>query len=156
MNPLKNKGLNLKSCFFTGIIIGILIGAAAFNIMVSYRLDSLYKRIAYLEQIIDDKNAVLEKFEKNINTKSLRIKRIEVVLVFDGDEIDQINIEKSIKDRYSALLGKEVNKIDSDLIIEVVDKRIMKISDKEYKLKVNKLILTEEMKIWISVEPVSQ
>lgn len=156
MNPLNNKGLNGKSCFVTGIIIGILVGAAAFNIMVSYRLDSLYKRIAYFEQIIDDKNAVLEKFEKNINTRSLRIKRIEVALVFDGDEIDQINIEKSVKDRYSELLGKEVNKVDSDLIVEVVDKRILKIEDKEFKLKVNKLILTEVMKIWISVEPVSQ
>ncbi|KGK87790.1 hypothetical protein DP73_13845 [Desulfosporosinus sp. HMP52] len=155
MNPLRNKRLNLKSCFFSGIIIGILVGGAAFSIMVSYRLDSLYKRIAYLNQIIQDKNAVLEKFEKNINTRNLRVKRIEVALVFDGDEIDQINIERSIKDRYSSLLGKEVNKIDPDLIIEVVDKRIMKIEDKEYKLKVNKLIITEVMKIWISVESVN-
>lgn len=156
MNPQRNKGLNLRSCFFAGIIIGILIGAAGFSIIVSYRMDSLYKRIAYLNQVIEDKNTILEKFEKNINTKSLRVKRIEVALVFNGDEIDQINIEKSIKDRYSTLLGKEVNKIDPDLIIEVVDKRIMKIEDKEYKLKVNKLILTEVMKIWISVESVSQ
>lgn len=77
MNPLSNKGLNVQSCFFIGIIIGILVGAAAFNIMGSYRLDSFYKRI-------------------------------------------------------------------------------LKIEDKEFKLKVNKLILTEVMKIWISVEPVSQ
>ena len=155
MNQVKKKGLKLKSCFVSGIIIGILIGIAAFNILVSYRMDQFYKRIAFLEQTVHDKNAVLDKFEKNIDTRSLIIKGIEVVLVFGGDEINKILIEKNIKDKYSTLLGKEVKKIDPDLIIEVVDKRIFKIDDKEYKLKVNKLILTEILKIWISVEQVT-
>ncbi len=155
MNPLQKRPLNLKSCFMAGIIIGTLIGAAAFNIMVSYRMDQFYKRIASLEQTIQDKNAVLKKFEKNINTWSLVVKGIDVVLDFDGDEIDEIHFEKSIKDKYSTLLGKEVKKIDPDLIIEVVDKRIFKVEGKEYKLKVNKLILTEVLKIWISVEPIN-
>lgn len=153
MNQVK-KGLNLRSCFLAGVVIGILIGVTAFNIFVSYRMDQLYKTIAYLEQTVQDKNAVLKKFEKNINKKSLIIKGIEVVLMFDGDEIDKILFEKSIKDKYSTLLGKEVKTIDPDLIIEVVDKRILKTDDKEYKLKVNKLILTEIVKIWISVEPI--
>lgn len=154
MNQLKKKGLKLKSCFFGGIIIGILIGTVVFNIFVSYRMDQFYQKIAYLEQIVQEKNSVLEKFEKNTNTWSLIIKGIEVVLVFDGDEIDKIQIEKNIKDKYSTLLGKEVKNVDPDLIFEVVDKRIFKIDDKEYKLKVNKLILTEILKIWISVEPI--
>lgn len=155
MNRIKKKSLKLKSCFFAGILIGILIGTAAFNIFVSYRMDQFYQRIAFLEQTIQDKNAVLEKFEKNINIRSLIIKGIEVVLVFGGDEIDKILIEKNIKDKYSTLLGKEVKNIDPDLIIEVVDKRIFKIDEKEYKLRVNKLVLTELLKIWITVEPVT-
>ncbi|HBV87107.1 hypothetical protein [Desulfosporosinus sp.] len=152
MSQQYKKGL--KVCFVSGIIIGIIIGIAGFSVMVSYRMDQLYKKVAYLEQTIQDKNIVLEKFEKNINTWSLIIKGIEVVLAFDGDEIDKIQVEKNIKDKYATLLGKEVKKIDPDLIIEVVDKRIFKIDDKEYKLKVDRLILTEIMKIWISVEPV--
>ncbi|AET66081.1 hypothetical protein Desor_0374 [Desulfosporosinus orientis DSM 765] len=155
MKPLTKNGLKLKSCFFAGIIVGVIIGAAALNIVISNRMDSFYKQIAYLEQIIQDKNAILEKFEKNFNTRSLRIKRIDVVLDFRGDEIDRINIEKSIKDKYSSLLGKEVNSIDPELIIEVADKRILKIQGKEYKLKANKLIITEVMKIWIGIEPVT-
>ncbi len=152
MNQLKKKGLKPRTCFVAGIIIGILIGTVAFNILVSYRMDQFYKRIAYLENTIQDKNSVLEKFEKNINTRSLIIKGIEVLLIFDGDEIDKIYIVKTIKDKYSTLLGKEVKKIDPDLIVEVVDKRILKIDDKEFKLRVHKLILTEILKIWISIE----
>lgn len=147
MNYEKKKGLKLKSCFVGGILIGILMGTAAFNTFVSYRMDQLYKRIAFLEQNVQDKNALLEKFEKNINTRSLIIKGIEVVLVFGGDEIDRILIEKNIKEKYSTLLGKEIKNIDADLIIEVVDK--------EYKLKVNRLMITEILKIWISVEQVT-
>jgi|SRR5680860_378665 len=154
MNRIKKKRLKPKFCFLAGILIGILIGTAAFNILVSYRMDQFYKRIAFLEQTVSDRNAVLDKFEKNINTRSLIIKGIEVVLVFDGDEIDKILIEKIIKDKYGTLLGKEVKNIDPDLIIEVVDKRIFKIEDKEFKLRVKKLVLTELLKIWITVEPV--
>jgi len=155
MNPLKTQGLKGKPCFVGGILIGILIGIAAFNILVSYRMDQFYNRIAFLEQTVQDKNAVLEKFEKSINTRSLIIKGIEVVLDFSGDEIDRLLIEKNIKDKYSTLLGKQIKNIDPDLIVEVVDKRIFKIEDKEYKLKVNRLVITEILKIWISVEQVA-
>ncbi|HZK54654.1 MAG TPA: hypothetical protein VFC84_10725 [Desulfosporosinus sp.] len=156
MIHLKKEGSKSKSCFVAGIIVGILMGVATFSMIVSYRMDQFYNRIAYLEQTIQDKSAVLEKFEKNINTKSLTIKGIEVELVFDGHEIDKIYFTKIIKEKYSSLLGKEVKKIDSELVIEVVDKRILKIEDKEYRLKVNRLILTEVLKIRISVEPVTQ
>lgn len=155
MSPLK-KGFKSGYCFIAGILVGIIMGTAALIVIVSYRIDSYYERIVYLEQVIQDKNVILEKFQKNVNTQSLVIKNIEVVLLFNGNEIDKITLEKSVKEKYSTLLGKEVKKIDPDLIIEVVDKRILRIGDKEYKLRVNKLILTEVLKIWISVDPVNE
>jgi len=156
MGQLKMSGTKFIFCFIVGIIAGILIGITTLSVIVSYRMDTYYTKIAYLENTIQDKDARLEKLEKSINTQSVILKDINVVLDFGesetGDEIDKIDIEKAIKEKYVLLLGKEVKTIDADIITEVVDKRILKIEDREYKLQVNKLILTETLKIFIQVE----
>lgn len=152
MEQLKKKDFRFILCFMTGIVVGALIGTAIICIIISYRMDMFYKKIAYLESTIQDKNIQLEKLEKTINTKNLVLKNIEVVLIFNGDEIDKIDIEKTIKEKYSSLLGKEVKKIDADIIVEVMNNRIFKIEGKEYKLFVNRLILTETLKIWIKID----
>ena len=155
MGKLKKSGFKYGLCFVTGIILGIFIGAGFLCVLVSYRMDMSYQRIAYLESIIQDKNSQLEKLEESINTRSLILKDIEVVLAFNGDEIDKINIEKTVKEKYRLLLGKEVEKIDGDMIAEVVDNRILIIDNKEYKLHVDKLILTEVLKIWLTIEHIN-
>lgn len=152
MGQLKKHRFKYGLCFVTGFVLGVLIGVSALCILVSYRMDMFYQRITYLESIIQDKDAQLEHLEKTINTRSLILKNIEIVLVFNGDEIDKIKIEKAVKEKYRSLLGKEVEKIDADIVIEVVDNRIMHIEDRKYQLHVNKLILTETLKICITIE----
>lgn len=152
MEELKKKSLKFIILFVTGLITGILIGITTLSVIVSYRMDIQYKRITYLENIIQDKNARLEKLEQSINTKEIILKDIDINLIFNGDEIDKIYIEKTIKEKYSKLLGKEVRNIDADILIEIADKRILKIEEREYKLEVDKLVLTETLKLSIKVE----
>ena len=149
----RKKWLILNPCFIVGIIIGIIIGAGAMIVVVSYRVDSYYERIVYLENIIQDKNAILEKLEKTSRPRSFVIRSIEVNLEFDGDDIDRANIEKSIKQKYITLLGKEVKNVDAELIVQVVDNRTFKIADKEYRLGVSKLIISDVLKLWVVVKP---
>ncbi|MBH1942566.1 hypothetical protein I5677_16865 [Mobilitalea sibirica] len=156
MEQIKSFTAKLKFCFVTGMMAGIIMGSTAISMIVSYRVDLYHKNIAYLETTIEDKNARLEKLEATINTKELILKDIEVLLEFDGDEMDKIIIEKNINDKYNTLLGKEVKNIDADIVIEVVDNRIFMIEDREYQLHVNKLVLTEVLKIWIMVHPLNE
>ncbi|PKM49412.1 MAG: hypothetical protein CVV02_16235 [Firmicutes bacterium HGW-Firmicutes-7] len=149
MGKIKFKGL---FCFVVGVLTGIIIGAAALCILVSYRIDMYHQEIAYLESTIEDKDARLEKLEKTINTQNVILKDIEIILIFEGDEIDKIEIEKTINEKYTSLLGKEVKNFDIDIISEVVDKRILHIEDRKYRLYVEKLVLTEVLQIWIKVE----
>ena len=62
-----------------------------------------------------------------------------------------MEIEKTIKEKYKTLLGKEVKTVDAHMVVEVIDKRILKIEGKEYRLQVDKLILSEIMSIWAKV-----
>lgn len=152
MGKLKSASAKFIILFAAGIITGVLIGTTALSIVVSYRMDIQYKKITYLENLIQDKDARLEKLEESINTQEIIIKDIVIDLIFDGDEIDKIHIEKTIKEKYGKLLGKEVKNIDPDILIEVVDKRIFKIEEREYQLEVVKLILTYTFKLFVKVE----
>lgn len=138
-------------CFISGILIGILAGAAGFSLLVSYRMDQYYQEIRQLEAANEEKEIRLRRLEESVDKTKYLLKKIEVNLIYDGDELDKIALEKSIKEKYGQLLGKEVAAIDIDLVAEVVDERIMKLEEREYKLKLKQIILTEVLKIWVDV-----
>lgn len=136
----------------SGISIGIIIGSSIIVALVSYRIDKYYEEIQKLNVAIEERDERLKKLEQSLNNKKLILKDIEIVLIHEGDEIDKITIEKYAKDKYIKLLGREVESIDVDIIEEIIDKRIFKLKNKEYKLKVTKIILTDILKIWIESE----
>jgi len=146
------RRLVLAIFLITGFITGFLAGAAAVSTLASYRIDSYHARIRELEISLEDRDAQLKKLKESINKSRFVLKDIEIVLEYDGDEIDRMTIEKHIKNKYRNLLGKEVRNIDTDILIEVIDKRIFKLEEREYSLKVNRLVLAEVLKLWISVE----
>lgn len=155
MGKIKNKALRFLFCFVAGIICGTIIGSVIISVLVSYRMDQFYEKIAYLENTIADRNEKLEKLEKSVNKSKFVIKDIEIILNFlDGDEFDKIEVQKAIKEKYNSLLGKEVNDIDTDILIEVIDKRILRMSDHEYQLNVNKIVLTQVLTVWVDIEKV--
>lgn len=143
-------------CFISGMVVGILAGVAVFSVLVSYRIDQYYLEIRQLEVANEEKDKRLLKLEESVDKTKYMLKKIEVILIYEGDGLDKIALEKSIKKKYEQLLGKEVDKIDIDLVAEVIDQRIMKLEEREYKLKLKKIMLTEVLKIWVDVNQTKQ
>lgn len=138
-------------CFVSGMAVGILAGVVVFSLLVSYRMDKYYQEIRQLEVANEEKETRLLRLEESVDKTNYMLKKIEVTLIYEGDELDRIALEKSIKEKYGQLLGKEVEAIDIDLVAEVVDERIMKLEEREYKLKLKKIMLAEVLKIWVEV-----
>lgn len=156
----KIKGSNKTKfvfCFISGLLWGILIGSLVISILVSYRLDNYYEKVAYLEHIIEDKDDKLSKLEKSINNSNIVLKDITIILEFHNlskeqiDQVDSIRIEKAIKEKYISLIGKEITNLDADILLQVVDKRILRLKDAEYQLSVKKLVLSDILKLWVEV-----
>lgn len=143
-------------CFLSGMALGILTGVAAFSLLVSYRLDEYYQEIRRLEVTNEEKETRLRKLEESVGKTKYLLKKIEVFLIYEGDELDKIALEKCIKEKYGQLLGKEVGSIDIDLVAAVIDERIMKLEDREYKLKLKQIILTDVLKIRAEVNQTKQ
>lgn len=142
--------------FILGLFIGGMVGIITINLLISYRIDNYIKEIKHLDKVIEEKDFRLQKLEKNINDKRLLIKDVEIELRYENeeenDDIVKITLEKHIKDRLKCLLGKEVENIDGDILLEIIDKRIMKIEDKEYQLKVEKIMISKVVKLWIEIK----
>jgi hypothetical protein len=151
MGKIRNKALKFLFCFFSGIICGAILGSTIISVLVSYRMDQFYEKIALLENTIADKNEKLDKLEKSVNKSNFVIKDIKVILNFDGDEFDKIEVQKAIKEKYNSLIGKEVKDIDSDILIEVLDKRILRMNDDDYQLNVTKIVLTQVLTVWVDI-----
>jgi hypothetical protein len=157
MGKISKKVFPFTICFVTGLLWGVIIGAVSVSTLVSIRMDGFYEKIAYLEHTIADREEKLAKLEKSINNKNLVLKDIEVILEFDNlsqeqiNQLDTIAIEKSIKDKFRSSLGKEVKGLDVDLLQQVIDKRILKFDGTEYQINVQKMVLTDVLKLWIKV-----
>lgn len=155
----KSTGYKFIICFITGLLWGTVIGSLGISMLVGYRMDIFYEKIAYLEHTIDDKNEKLDKLEKSINNSNIVLKDISVILEFANlsqekvDQIDNIEIEKAIKEKFNPSLGKEIKNLDADILVQVIDKRILKFNNAEYQLTVNKLVLSDILKLWVGVSP---
>jgi len=121
--------------------------------IVSYRLENFHRMNAYLESVIAEKNAQLEQLEKSVNKGKYIVKSIDVVFLCDYEGVDILLFETELKKKYNALLGKEVKTLDAEMIAEVADKRIFRLDNGQYQLFVKKLILAENLKIWVEVHP---
>ncbi len=133
----------------TGIIIGCLIGVVLINALMSYRIDKYHEEIEHLKNDIEDKDIRVKKLEESINKWRMVLKDIKVNIEFEGNEIDKIELIKHIKEKYNILLGKEVKKIDIDMVEGIINNRIMKLDNEEYKIIVKKIILTDILELWI-------
>ena len=150
----KIKKFSCLIVLMTGFKCGTVLGCTAVSTLVSYRIDTYIERIKYLESDIEEKNLKLEKYQESINNKKFILRGIELNIKLskiNEEEFDSIIVEKSIKEKYKELLGKEVKSIDIDLVAGVIDKRILKVDGKEYQLRVDRILLSDVMKLWVTI-----
>ncbi len=139
--------------FYAGIITGVHIGLAIMTTIVSYRLESFHRMNAYLESVIAEKDTRLEQLEKSLNTGKYIVKSIDIVFLCEDEGADILLFETELKKKYNSLLGKEVKALDAEMILEVADRRIFRQDNGQYQLFVKRLILAENLKIWIEIQP---
>ncbi|MCY6369105.1 hypothetical protein OXH55_00405 [Clostridium ganghwense] len=133
-----------------------MLGVIVINLLISYRIDNYMKEIQRLEKVIEEKEFRLERLEEKIDNKRLMVNDIQIQLKYEdeeeNDDIVKIALEKHVKDKFKCLLGKEIEKTDGEVLLEIIDNRIMKIGSKEYQLKVKRIMISQVVKFWIEIK----
>lgn len=132
----------------TGWLCGLLCGAIAVMIYSGYQLDLMHQQLNRLQISVQEKTEQLEKLsEHSRNTKQL-VKTIEIELTLDSDEAEHELLLTALKQHYYNVLGKEVTSLDPDLLLAMIDNRLLRLNDHTYQVTVTKVVVASRLKIW--------
>ena len=128
--------------------------------LISYRIDSYHEKIVSLENTVGENKIKYTKLKESLeelDKNKFIVEDIAVYLIYDNvekDIFDKIQFEKYIKKQYENILGKEVDTLDMELLVKVVDTDVFILEEKEYRLKVERILLSKVFKIWVTIKEI--
>ena len=151
MAKIKERPIHLI-IFSTGFIFGIILTLTAATAFMSYRIDEYHQQIEMLQTRLAEREIQLQKLSESLDKRKFILKDIEIIIDSPMDENDSNLIQTSIKQKLTTLIGKEIKTIDTELISEIIDKRMMKTDVIQYKLRLKRLILSDSLRIWVEAD----
>lgn len=158
---MKTVVVKFLICSITGLLTGILIGCTVMGALISYRIDSYHEKIVSLENTVEENKIKYTKLKESLeelDKAKLIVEDIIVYLIYDDDieedNFNKIEFERYVKSQYENILGKEVDTLDMELLVEVVDRDVFILEEKEYTLKVEKILLSKTFKIWVTIKQI--
>lgn len=139
--------------YFSGMLMGLIIGIMIWNMLLAGKIDALYARNLFLETSLEDCKIKLEKAMSAQPEKDQTLREIAVKIQLEN-ELERMILEKAVRQKYEVLIGKKTKEIDLDLVIQVVDKRLFRTDMYQYQLLVERVTLSSTLTIWLSVKEI--
>ena len=138
-------------------VLGLAIGAATLNLISGTHLDTAQLEIERLNVKLDEQSKQIATLQETIaQHQEFAVTEIQVAVSFkdaaQNDEINALEIEKTIKDLLKSVRGREVSTIDPVLLVNIVDGRTIEVSNVDFKVKVKILLISEKLLMHVEAE----
>ncbi|WP_418792138.1 hypothetical protein [Phosphitispora sp. TUW77] len=141
----------------TGLLLGILIGAAGLNAVMGKHLDRAEFEILKLRTELEDKSEQLESTEKELKVKKQASVVNEITIhVNYADEYKKLKIESEVKKLLSDVKGQEVRSLDPLLVTNIVDGRTISADNRKYNLTVRGTLVSEKIIMYVDAGEVKE
>lgn len=136
---------------------GFLIGIVVYNTLYMSKIETLINEKEYLSAQLEDYRIKFKKLEESKQKEEIPVlNQISPVMLNNNEEfLPKNEIDQYIKVLLKNQIGKELNKIDVDLIYNGLNRRFLKFKDGEYQLQIRSIIVTDTMYIYYLVEKTS-
>ena len=136
-------------------ILGILVGAACFNLLTGHRLDKAELEIRQLRAELDDKTEQLANLEKKlaVKNKASVVEDVDVQVIFK-DEYEKIEISSAVEKLLKSVQGKEVKSLDPLLVANIVDGRTISTASHKYTLFVKGTLISETIIMYVEAKQI--
>lgn len=133
---------------------GFLIGIVVYNTLYMSKIETLINEKEYLSAQLEDYRIKFKKLEESKQKEEIPVlNQISPVMLNNNEEfLPKNEIDQYIKVLLKNQIGKELNKIDVDLIYNGLNRRFLKFKDGEYQLQIRSIIVTDTMYIYYLVE----
>ncbi|ABR46381.1 hypothetical protein Amet_0142 [Alkaliphilus metalliredigens QYMF] len=136
--------------YLSVFLIGFLMGLGIMNLFQMHTLDRLYRTQNQLTSQLLDQELKLERLNENLKSQQVFVvKDLSIVVDFDGNPLVQDEIENNIRFYLSDLVGRELSRIDGEMIYKIVQDRILHIGERQILLEMKYIIIEEKIQIGV-------
>lgn len=131
-------------------IVGLMVGAAGLNLVSGTHLDNAQLEIERLNAQLAEKSEQISALEETIaQQEKWAVTEIEVHVSFEdpkeNDELNTLEIEKTIKELLKNVRGRQVSTLDPALVFNIVNGRTIEVSNIEFTVTVKSVLISEKM-----------
>lgn len=149
----REEWLRLLAC----LILGIIVGGACINIYTGKKLDALYYENRDLQEEVAAQKHRLDRLEENLaDYRNPVIKEIEIQLISQEDKHMEQDIKTSLHTIVKPLIGMEVEKVDGALLQQTLDERLIKVGDKSFQIRMERVLLAPKTIFTIQAQRLPQ
>ena len=131
---------------FSAVLIGMVFGAVLMNLYLRQRLDELYISREKLKVELYETTERLKILESQDQQKQNVIRAIDVQFIKEnGDLLTELALQTAVLELTQNLIGEEIEKVHHLLVIHLLDRRLIEIEGKLYRLQVKTLIIAPKM-----------
>lgn len=146
----------------SAVAVGFIFGAITVTLNLGHQVDRLILEKKNLSNQLAGLEKELAQIEENLaKRRALAINSIEAHITFPKDTFSkyegssfQIEIEKKVVAMLQPLNGKEINKLEHELIPQIVEGRRITVDNREFLLRVRTVIISQQLIIYVLAEPV--
>ncbi|QNO15644.1 hypothetical protein HYG86_13095 [Alkalicella caledoniensis] len=142
---------------FVGMfLIGSLIGGSIVLYYHGRNYDTLYVEKKELESYVVELQNTIDRLEKiqEEQHREFAVKEITVETNL-SDAIRNVDIKAEVGNLLKDLIGENVEDINSELVLNILDNRIVSVQEKNYRLSVKTLTISKKIQVYLSVTDIS-
>lgn len=145
-------------------VLGIIVGASCTSVFVGDTLDALHMENRLLKQQLTTVENDLKQLEEKKQTPKRVVTKISTRVNF-SEECDltdyerstaELKVDKNVREWLQLILGQDLETVNYQLVPRIVDNREVEVDGKKIGLKVELVVISENLMVYIEVLPVKE
>ena len=143
--------------FLAVLLVGVTLGAALMNLLLSKRYDELFISREKLKVVLYETRERLKKLEVQEKQAALLVQDIEVLFPEDkNDPLVEVKLQAAVLELTESLLGEDVESVSYQLLTDLLDSRLLEIEGKYYRVKVKTMVIARIITFILDYSPVAK
>ncbi|WP_366922718.1 hypothetical protein MFMK1_003193 [Metallumcola ferriviriculae] len=149
--------LKLTAAFSLGLIIGMVFA----TINMGHTIDQLTIDKENLKNELAGVKKELKQIKENLEERKITaVNSIEAEVTFPEDIFNkyegtslQMELEKEVCEMLQSLNGKNIDRLDPDLIPQIIEGRHITVENRSFQLHVETAVISQQLKIYVLAKP---